>query len=50
MIFLSHIYRQSHTDFFCAQQDQVYGNLVRIPTPQNEIVDLQCMYWMGGEL
>ena len=49
MIFLSHIYRQSHMDFFCAQQDQVYGN-IRVPASQATISDLQCMYWMGGEL
>ncbi len=50
MIFASHIYRQSSWDFFVGQQDAVYGNLSRVPAPQNEIVDAQSMYWMGGEL
>lgn len=49
MIYYSHIYVQSSMEFYGAMQETVWYGL-RIPAMDPEVVDRQCMYWMGGEL
>lgn len=50
MIYYSHIYVQSSSAFFQAQQLEVFANVYHLPEDDPVIVDLQAAYWMGGEL